>query len=1467
MSLSSKDSNLRGRAPVRTSGDENKLWPKRGILGERVETFIFEKLSEIYEDKAILTDLVEKLQSFGVETLRDVGERINEDTFMDLSPTLPISVLALLADYYCSKVLFIPEFGEANKSKRIYINKVPLIWIAWRRMLADIFFFFEYYYEEGYGEGSKWASMNYYTKKSGQQIFVGGQVTYQHAKNVRLCRKDRADYYGRIAVKDDEGIVRIEILQTVSTEKAFGDPQQLIQTLPTRTKSQRAFLVKDLAKAQLLNMKETTGPLPDEDCYVLEEEDANDGRRKTRGHLKMLGIKILDDHSRREAKTPSVRKKRKHSIPELTKKNSRTQELLPKENLIDPKVIDGGPASVDVIRIDKEKHKRYRSQVQLSSDSDEDFDSSIATRHGSSNDHQESDIVHTRNDTLSDDIDGHSSVQNSDEGNKNDENTEHYTNDINQEGDIVNNENITDNNLDNDISDSDTHDRSTDATIITEINKNEGNRDNPFNTRSSFTSTKKTWRKRSTSCSDIETKERRQESGATTTRSHSKEKEKILDLDHEKLQKSAPKIYSREKENLQEISKNHSKERDKFQERSKINLRLKKDKFKIKLDTSKNYGTGRSQTFDTNDVIWKEKCLKSENSEAKKHYRGIISSKNKLTRKFTRKGKDSKTLPSDLKIPSKPKRDQQGKLLMRRNSSTNFDEQIREMAKDSDVSPRSISHSLGSSSEIGQNVLLAYRNNKQQIARSSPNPKINRKLALTGAKNKQYKSAIELHLQTDFVESKQNKEKPTRPYTKSAHKDNTDTNTTNDENSEKDNTDEDDIIGDLLDTKSSTRPRRAIEKKVRRHHPKTDGTPEKGEEPIRVDRSDSMSLIDLLTTNPEKIAKIRNYLNNSADGTDNNCTKHTTSKDNQDHKKDDNEKDIERNENEEENENSNTKATRTSSKGKKNKQKRTSLEEEKNYNFNTENNAADNSSNKITRTSKGKKNKHKKQTSLEYEKNSKLKQQNKNNEQNEDDEEDSTKATRTNSKKKTKLRKTASLEYETNDNDNQNTNEDSTKATRTNSKKKTKLRKTASLEYETNDNDNQENNGKNENIFEDSLKSKHSVDKYNEEEVESAPVDNLLTMLTQYLEVQDTEDTKRQNKLKMKKLRKSTDPNQSKSIFKTSLFTPPGLKSSSSFNSVDEDKKFLRDTQKGCEWEVYHSTEQIPFYNQPSSELTVMELIELEKKQQETLYSSSDSLSSEHSSIIEAYRTSTEELLLKRTENAIRAIKKRASRKVPKFKKRQQPMEDDELVIRFFGMKDFDSQLKVGSKILTGCIEIGPFIVDKKKNKLVIDPNSNFKNPPIKAKVHRGFYKVSQSIHKGCLQQHGRDLVDHIVHRASPNKEKRIVFTGHSMGAALAAITAYQLITRYPAFKDRLFIIQFGSPKYARKAFYHWLNDNLQDHLLHIWLEGDNTPNQPKSPPFFGWYLPGEKVEIRKGGMFGSKDVDEFGNKSHYQYW
>jgi len=187
-----------------------------------------------------------------------------------------------------------------------------------------------------------------------------------------------------------------------------------------------------------------------------------------------------------------------------------------------------------------------------------------------------------------------------------------------------------------------------------------------------------------------------------------------------------------------------------------------------------------------------------------------------------------------------------------------------------------------------------------------------------------------------------------------------------------------------------------------------------------------------------------------------------------------------------------------------------------------------------------------------------------------------------------------------------------------------------------------------------------------------------------------------------------------------------------------------------------------------------------------------------------------------------------------------------EMVVRMFGMKDEDNLLTSHNPLLKG-ISNSPI----KSNS---DTIFKSKTPH---QVHRGFLNVYQALQKGCLKQHGVDFEEHIVRnfrelqQRYPNVEnRRIVFTGHSMGAAFACFAAYRIICRYSADSalcDGIHLILFGAPKFANLPFASWVNSVLGSRLILINSIKDRIPSLP---PVFKWYCPGiEKVLVTSDGL------------------
>lgn len=110
--------------------------------------------------------------------------------------------------------------------------------------------------------------------------------------------------------------------------------------------------------------------------------------------------------------------------------------------------------------------------------------------------------------------------------------------------------------------------------------------------------------------------------------------------------------------------------------------------------------------------------------------------------------------------------------------------------------------------------------------------------------------------------------------------------------------------------------------------------------------------------------------------------------------------------------------------------------------------------------------------------------------------------------------------------------------------------------------------------------------------------------------------------------------------------------------------------------------------------------------------------------------------------------------------------------------------------------------------------------------VHRGFYAAFQTIHP---------IIKHKIETCT----KKIFFTGHSLGAAIATICAAHYINKSPI------LVTFGSPKIGRKDFVQYTQQ-----IHHIrWTNKKDLICQV--PPWLFHF--GEKRKLNFGSIFTLK--------------
>ncbi|MDP2438525.1 MAG: hypothetical protein Q8P67_22505 [archaeon] len=212
------------------------------------------------------------------------------------------------------------------------------------------------------------------------------------------------------------------------------------------------------------------------------------------------------------------------------------------------------------------------------------------------------------------------------------------------------------------------------------------------------------------------------------------------------------------------------------------------------------------------------------------------------------------------------------------------------------------------------------------------------------------------------------------------------------------------------------------------------------------------------------------------------------------------------------------------------------------------------------------------------------------------------------------------------------------------------------------------------------------------------------------------------------------------------------------------------------------------------------------------------------------------------------------------------PLQTGDLVVRFFGMKDNDGFFTRGMVTATAvrptCLDhhrigpLRPLAEAAKSTARLVGTASGISSG---FKCHRGFWRVWSSIFRGCIAQHGMDPIDKI-YRSLQQEGGRIILTGHSMGACLTCIAAYQLVFRYPHLAPSIYVLNYGAPLFARKGFNAWLEQILSNRIINICLIGDKTVSLP-GLPFVGWYSPGPRLWISPSHI----ELEQ--ESIHFQYW
>ncbi|CAB4488055.1 unnamed protein product [Rhizophagus irregularis] len=121
-------------------------------------------------------------------------------------------------------------------------------------------------------------------------------------------------------------------------------------------------------------------------------------------------------------------------------------------------------------------------------------------------------------------------------------------------------------------------------------------------------------------------------------------------------------------------------------------------------------------------------------------------------------------------------------------------------------------------------------------------------------------------------------------------------------------------------------------------------------------------------------------------------------------------------------------------------------------------------------------------------------------------------------------------------------------------------------------------------------------------------------------------------------------------------------------------------------------------------------------------------------------------------------------------------------------------------------------------------------SPKPDTKVHHGFLNAWEQIQP--------QVTDDLIKLIQENPDFRIGFMGHSLGGALATLSALDLIEKKPdlANNEKLFLATFSQPRIGDEKFAKYVDKNLRE--IRTIVRGDPVPRLPTSwpIPFIGSY-------------------------------
>jgi hypothetical protein len=134
-------------------------------------------------------------------------------------------------------------------------------------------------------------------------------------------------------------------------------------------------------------------------------------------------------------------------------------------------------------------------------------------------------------------------------------------------------------------------------------------------------------------------------------------------------------------------------------------------------------------------------------------------------------------------------------------------------------------------------------------------------------------------------------------------------------------------------------------------------------------------------------------------------------------------------------------------------------------------------------------------------------------------------------------------------------------------------------------------------------------------------------------------------------------------------------------------------------------------------------------------------------------------------------------------------------------------------------------------------------NTCVGCEVHSGFYKGMESV----LPQTVAAVKKAIAASGNTGSDPLLLVTGHSLGGALAALTAYELVNKpeITSLVETIHVTTFGEPRVGNAAFASHFDMALPN-AWRVVNAGDTVPHTPISE--FGYYHEGIEVWMKEAG-------------------